>query len=172
MGLWDDLEEFLATRLEQFLQANPQLQILVLLEQVRAEEERTQATLNHLRLEEKELYQQILSTAQEIQKWFERKEKAQAGGRTDLAQAAAEQEVQLLTQGNQLWSRKSEVIHQIQLQEELLQKLTPRRQELEARQQATQTPPTTRPLKDDLEARFQRWEVDQALEDLKRKMGR
>ncbi|WP_287130966.1 TIGR04376 family protein, partial [Candidatus Cyanaurora vandensis] len=136
MGLWDDLEQFLESRLEQFLQANPQIQVYVLLEQVRDEETQAQNRLTSFRQEEQDLYQQILDTAQQIQKWAARKQKAQAAGRSDLVQAAQQQEAQLLTQGNQLWSRKNEVLTQIQQHEELLKKLIPRRQELEVRAQA------------------------------------
>ncbi len=172
MGLWDDLEKFLEARLEQFLQANPQLQASVLLEQLNYEQEKTQATLVALRAEEEDLYRQILNTAEEIKKWIARKQQARQGGREDLAQAAAGREAELLLEGNQLWKRKIEVLALIKKNEELLAKIAPRRQELEAQvQQAKQEVPKKPPDNNELEAKFHQWEVDQALKELKRKMG-
>jgi len=174
VGLWDDLEKFLEARLEQFLQANPQIQVYVLLEQIQLEETQAKHRLVNLRDEEKELYAQILDTAQQIQKWAARRQKAQIAGRNDLAQAAKDQESALLTKGNQLWSRKNEVLSQLKATEDLLQKLVPRRQELEAKVRQSNEPkqPRANPSTQEVDALFERWEIDQALEDLKRKMGR
>jgi uncharacterized protein (TIGR04376 family) len=170
MGVFEDLEKFLEARLEQFLQANPQLQVRILLEQVREEEVRAQQTLVLLRREEKDIYSKILDTAQAIKKWVERKQKALTNNRPDLAEAAQQRERELLTEGNNLWNRKNEVIDQIAQNEALLKKLSPRRQELEAKLEAEQ-PVRPKRSPDDLEAQFQAWEIDQALQDLKKKTG-
>jgi len=173
VGLWDDLERFLEQRLEQFLQANPQIETYVLLEQIQVEETQAKNKLVNLRDEEKELYTQILDTAQQIQKWAARRQKAEAAERSDLLQAAQEQESILLAQGNKLWTRKNEVLNQLKSTEELLKKLVPRRQELEVKVQATNQPKQARSNSktQEVDALFERWEIDQALADLKRKMG-
>ncbi len=175
MSLWQDLETFLETRLEEFLQANPQLQLYVLLEKVRDEEQRTQQQLILLRQEERELQTKILTTAQEVKKWFERKQQAKIS-RPDLAQAAEQREAEFLAQGNHMWARKSELALEIKKNEKLFHELSPRRQELEAKikQQvdtSTTSAPPQRPANDDLDARFRQWELDKEIEALKKKMG-
>jgi uncharacterized protein (TIGR04376 family) len=175
MSLWDELEQFLSSRLEEFLKANPQLEILVVLEKVRSEEDRAQKALVNLRREEKEVHSTILETAQNIKKWYERKQKAQTALRPDLVEAAQEQETQLLTQGNKLWNRKTEIVLGIQKNEKLLQELLPRRQALEEklRQEQINEPPPRRPsVNRDVEAQFQQWEIEESLNELKKKMGR
>ena len=78
MGLFDDFSKFLETRLEEFLRDNPQLELLVLEEKLRDQEEETLKLMTDLRREEKGLQDEILAIAREIQLWHGRIEKSQS----------------------------------------------------------------------------------------------
>ena len=88
MGLFDDLSRFLENRLEEFLRNNPHLELEALLDG-REQEEETLKLIAELRLQEKRSQDEILSTAQEIQRWHIRVQKAKNARREDLATAAA-----------------------------------------------------------------------------------
>jgi uncharacterized protein (TIGR04376 family) len=92
VGLFDDLSRFLENRLEEFLRNNPHLELEALLEQLREQEGDTLKLIADLQVQEKRSQDDILSTAQEIQKWHIRVQKAQASGRQDLVAAAQERE--------------------------------------------------------------------------------
>jgi uncharacterized protein (TIGR04376 family) len=191
MGLFEDLSRFLETRLDEFLKANPHLELMGLEDQLRGQEQDAIRLLGDLKRREKQLEDSILATAQEIQRWHSRMQKAQAANRVDLAQAAQEREAALLRQGNQYWGQMKGVKDQIQATRDLQKRIHERRRELKAKiaqVQAERTASHTTswetgwnktpfdvfnqsPL-DPLEETFQRWETDQELEDLKRNMGR
>lgn len=191
MGLFEDLSQFLESRLEEFLQANPHLELQAIEEQLREQEEDTLRLVADLQAKEKRLEAQILETAQEIQRWHIRIDKADAAGRNDLASAARDREAVLLRQGNQLWGQMQGVKTRIAASKELKQQIQQRRQEVHAKaaqinaeraQAASQawnvsgwdTTPNyqfkSNPA-DPLEQVFQNWETDSELEDLKRQMG-
>ena len=194
MGLFEDLSRFLETRLEEFLRNNPHLELQALEEQLREQEEDTLRLILDLQRKEKALQDQILSTAQDIQRWHTRIEKAKASNRLDLAQAAQEREAALLRQGNQLWGQMQGVKERSQKSKELYKQVQQRRQEVRAKateaaaaarantQQAEQTWQTagwnqsqTRTMSggaDSLEEAFMRWETDDEIERMKRNMGR
>jgi uncharacterized protein (TIGR04376 family) len=191
MGLFEDLSRFLETRLDEFLKANPHLELLGLEDQLRGQEQDAIRLLGDLKRREKQLEDSILATAQEIQRWHSRIQQAQAANRPDLAQAAQEREAALLRQGNQYWGQMQGVKDQMAATRDLQKRIHDRRRELKAKIAQTQaerasqrktswdtgwdkTPfdvfnqsPT-----DPLEETFQRWETDRELEDLKRNMGR
>lgn len=192
MGLFDDLSRFLEMRLEEFLRQHPQLELQALEEKLRDQEEETLRLITNLRQQQQQQEADILETAQEIQRWHLRTEKAQAAGRQDLAQAAQEREAALLRQGNQRWGQMEMLKERLEQTETLLQKIQIRRQEVqdqavkaqaEAAARSAPEPTPTRdvsgwyqsgftPEPDPLEEQFKRWEMDEELDQLKRSMGR
>ena len=191
MSLFDDLSRFLESRLEEFLRNNPHLELEALLEQLREQEEDTLKLLAELQLQEKRSQDEILSTAQEIQKWHIRIQKAQAAGRQDLATPAQEREAALLREGNQMWGQMQGLKERISQSQELLRKIQQRRQEVQtkaAELQIARTKAQTQKLEtethgwntptnsnsnfDDLENTFRRWETQDELDKLKRNMGK
>lgn len=105
MGLFEDLSRFLENRLDEFLKANPHLELMALEEQLRGQEEDAINLLGTLKRRQQQLEDSILETAQEIQRWHERIRKAQAANREDLAQPAQAREAALLREGNHLWGQ-------------------------------------------------------------------
>lgn len=191
MALFDDLSSFLEARLEEFLRQHPELELQALEDKLREQEEDTSRLLQDLRRQQKQVEAEILKTAQEIKRWHGRIEKARAAKRQDLAQAAQEREAALLRQGNQQWGQMEMVKRRIQQTQVFLRQIQTRRQEVE--QQAAQGPAAARTAQaqartaagtsgwyhsgfasspDPLEEQFQHWEVEEELEQLKRRMGR
>lgn len=190
MGLFDDLSRFLESRLEEFLRNNPHLELEALLEQLREQEEDALRLIAELQLQEKRSQDEILSTAQEIQRWHIRVEKAKTAGRLDLAQPAQEREATLLREGNQRWGQMQGIKERITQAKELLRRIQQRRQEVQTKAAQTQAArtnyqasqrletagwnqsPKSSTDPDVLENAFQRWETQDELEQLKRNMGR
>jgi uncharacterized protein (TIGR04376 family) len=197
VGLFDDLSKFLESRLEEFLRNNPHLELDALSEQLREQEEDTLKLIADLQLQEKRKQDEVLSTAQEIQRWHIRVQKAKNAGREDLAVKAQEREAALLRQGNQLWGQMQGVKERITQAKDLYKQIQQRRQEVQvkatqaqaartkAQAQQTQqrmdtdtgwwsassTYPSSNKY-DDLEEKFLRWETEAELEEMKRKMGK
>ncbi|WP_138498216.1 TIGR04376 family protein [Nostoc sp. PA-18-2419] len=191
MGLFDDLSRFLENRLEEFLRNNPHLELEALLEQLREQEEDTLKLIADLQLQQKRSQDDILATAQEIQRWHIRVQKAKDAGRQDLASAASEREAALLREGNQRWGHMQGLKERINQSQELLQKIQQRRQEVQAKAAEAQTArakaQTQQRLEtngwsnqttnyssnfDDLEEKFRRWETQDELEQMKRNMSK
>ncbi len=200
MGLFEDLSRFLESRLDEFLKANPHLELMALEEQRRGQEEDAINLLGELKRREKQIEDNILATAQEIQRWHVRIQKAQAANRQDLVMPAQAREAALLREGNHLWGQMQGIKEQLQQTRNLQQQIHIKRRELktkiaaaEANRAAAQTTarsgtqattggqtagwqqsPYTRlnqPV-DPLEETFQRWETEEELAELKRQMGR
>nr|WP_228014591.1 TIGR04376 family protein [Fortiea sp. LEGE XX443] len=192
VGLFDDLSRFLENRLEEFLRNNPHLELEALLEQLRQQEEDTLKLIADLQVQEKRSQDEILSTAQEIQRWHIRVQKAKDAGRQDLAAAAQEREAALLREGNQKWGHMQGLKERINQSQELLRKIQVRRQEVQAKAAQAQTTraqtqaqqqrietdgwwnssPSSSSSFDDLEEKFRRWETEDELEQMKRNLGR
>jgi uncharacterized protein (TIGR04376 family) len=193
MGLFDDLSQFLEERLDEFLRNNPHLELQAIEEQLGEQEQDTQRLILELQRQEKSLQDEILSVAQDIQVWHGRVSKAEAAGRQDLAEAAKEREAALLRQGNQLWGQMEGTKQRIVQAKELLQQIQQRRQEVKAKYEQvkaagvnysdTATGYTAgwdrgantsgyNRAADPLEAQFQRWELDEELDRMKRNLGR
>ncbi|MDJ0568667.1 MAG: TIGR04376 family protein [Pleurocapsa sp. MO_192.B19] len=190
MGLFDDINQFLEERLDEFLRNNPHLELQAIEEQLREQEQDTIKLIAKLQLEEKSLQDQILEIAQNIQTWHSRISKAEAAKRADLANAAKEREAELLRQGNQIWGQMEGVKQRIVQAKKLLQQVQHKRQEIKTQSaQATTAKtfnnssgtvgwergaesPQYRRSSDPLEAEFQKWEVDEELEQIKRNMNR
>ncbi|WOB44894.1 TIGR04376 family protein [Thermoleptolyngbya oregonensis NK1-22] len=193
MSLFDDLSTFLEARLDEFLRDNPHLELQAIEDNLRDQEEEAIRLLGDLRLKESRLQQEILNTAQEVQLWHARVEKAKEKGRMDLAQPAEEHEATLLRQGNQLWGQMEALRQRIQETIDLQRQIQQKRKEVSA--QAAQaratrtttsvdqqwqtagwqnynasTPGSSSPQ--DLEKAFRQWEMDEEIEELKRNMGK
>lgn len=193
MSLFDDLSTFLEARLDEFLRDNPHLELQALEDNLRDQEEDTIRLLGDLRLKESRLQQEILNTAQEVQLWHARVEKAKEKGRTDLAQPAEEHEATLLRQGNQLWGQMEALRQRIQETIDLQRQIQQKRKEVSAQAAQARTARTATSVDQqwqtagwqnyntstagsaspqDLEKAFRQWEMDEEIEELKRNMGR
>lgn len=132
-----------------------------------------------------------MATAQEIQRWHIRIEKAKSAGRLDLAQPAQEREAALLRQGNQLWGQMQGFKERINQAKELGRQIQVRRQEVRtkaveaeaARVKSkaqprvetagwTQSPRNISSGADPLEDKFRHWEMDDELNQLRRNIER
>ncbi|GAP94340.1 TIGR04376 family protein [Leptolyngbya sp. NIES-2104] len=190
MGLFDDLGRFLETRIDEFLKNNPQLELQALEEKLYEQEQETRRLLADLRLREKTVEAEILTTAQDIQRWHVRIEKARSAGRLDLAEPAEAHEASLLREGNQKWGQMQVLKERIQQTEDLQRKIQIRRQELQAEIKQVKAAQAAQAEKrwavdgwnqsfssadkasDPLEQRFQQWETQEELNEMKRNLGR
>ena len=189
MGLFDDINQFLEERLDEFLRNNPHLELQALEEQLLEQEQDTRKLIAKLQLEEKNLQDRILEIANNIQTWHARIGKAETAKRPDLANAAREREAELLRQGNQIWGQMEGVKQRAVKAKELLVQIKQKREEVKV--QSTQAKNSkasnnssshtvgwdrganaavNNRSADPLEAEFQKWEVDEELERIKRNM--
>jgi len=192
MGLFDDFGQFLELRLEEFLRDNPHLELMVLEEKLRDQEEETLKLMTDLKVKEKALQDEILAIAQEIQLWHVRIEKAKAKGRIDLAEPAEVREADLLREGNQKWGQLEMLKERFQQTQELQKKVEQRRKEVQRKVTEAQVNRTGNQVgagstsnwsknptymnssggKDPLDQQFNRWEAEEELEQLKRNLGK
>jgi uncharacterized protein (TIGR04376 family) len=193
MGAFEDMNRFLEERLEEFLKSHPNLELQILDDQLQEQESALQKTLLQMTAEQQQTQQSILKTAQEVQRWHERIEKAEQANRPDLVEAARDREAALLRQGNQQWAQMGLLKQNIQQTQKLTAQINSRRQDLKVKIQEAKTSAKGSPTpqswqssttdqpwtsqytpsgSDSLEAQFKRWEMEEELEALKRKMGR
>lgn len=193
MGIFEDLSQFLEARLEEFLRNNPHLELQALDEQLREQEDGTLRLILDLQRQKKQLQDDILALAQDIQLWHGRAGKAEAANRMDLANAAREREATLLRQGNQHWGQMQGIEQRIEQSKDLVRQIQRRREEVRAEiarvQAATasaganldsdtqgwnqaETYQRYKSGADPLDAKFQRWEMDKEIEEMKRNMSR
>ena len=190
MGLFDDINRFLEERLDEFLRNNPHLELQAIEEQLREQEQDTQKLILELQRKETSLQEEIMAIAEKIQTWHSRVSKAEAAKRQDLAEAAKEREAALLRQGNQIWGQMEGTKQRIVQAKQLLQQVQQRRQEVKAKfaEQVTSDRSYSNSYTtgweknfsstsysnslDPLEAQFQKWELDDELEQMKRNMGK
>ncbi|MEO6860488.1 MAG: TIGR04376 family protein [Microcoleus sp.] len=193
MGLFDDFSRFLETKLEEFLRSNPHLELQAIEEQLKEQEEDTLRLILEIQKQEKTLQAEILSAAQEIQRWNDRANKAKAAQRLDLAQAAQERQASLLRQGNQRWGQMQGCKERIEKAKELYRQIQLRRKEVrsKAAEAAAAAQTTTKTEQnwdtkgwnqsynyqsfnaaDPLEDKFQNWEAQEELDRMKRNVNR
>ena len=189
MGLFDDINNFLEERLDEFLRNNPHLELQAIEEQLREQEQDTRKLIAKLQLEEKSLQDRILEIANNIQTWHSRIGKAEAAKRPDLADAAREREAELLRQGNQVWGQMEGVKQRAVKAKELLVQVQQKREEVKNSTRATTSQTSDKYSSgtvgwdrgadfqnsrsaDPLEAEFQKWEVNEELEQIKRNMNK
>lgn len=163
-------------------------------EQLKEQEEDTLRLILEIQKQEKTLQAEILSAAQEIQRWNDRANKAKAAQRLDLAQAAQERQAALLRQGNQRWGQMQGCKERIEKAKELYRQIQLRRKEVRAKAAEVKTKTTTKADKteqnwdtkgwnqssnfnsfkaaDPLEQKFQNWEAEEELDRMKRNMGK
>lgn len=191
MGLFDDLTNFLETRLEEFLRNNPHLELQALEEQLEQQEADSIGLMADLQREEKRLKDSILGTAKEVQLWHDRIEKAQRAQRHDLLEPAQEREAALLRQGNLLWGQMQGVKERMERSQELVRQIQTRRQEVRLKAAAAQAARASEQFQanssetvgwsqnignqpanagDQLDEKFRRWELEQELEELKKEI--
>lgn len=186
MSLFDDVSRFLEERLNEFLRNHPDLEAKALLEQLKEQERDTLKLIIKLEAQEREIQQQILSVAQDIQIWHARVKKAQSLGETELAQKATEREASLLHKGNALWGQMEGIKKQIVKARELLKQTEQQKQQVQQKVDSftnipepdsattrgwNQTTTYTSKDADPLEQAFSKWETDQELEAMKRNLG-
>ncbi|MEG3859348.1 TIGR04376 family protein [Microcoleus sp. herbarium12] len=190
MGLFDDFSKLLETKLEEFLRSNPHLELQAIEEQLKEQEEDTLRLILDIQKQEKTLQAEILSAAQEIQRWNDRANKAKAANRLDLAQAAQERQAALLRQGNQRWGQMQGCKERIEKAKELYRQIQVRRKEVRASAAEAATRATTKKEQnwdtkgwnqtsnyssfnpaDPLEQKFQHWEADEELDRMKRNIN-
>ncbi|WP_373546344.1 TIGR04376 family protein [Chamaesiphon sp.] len=191
MGLLEDMKQFLESQIDDFLSKNPHLELQVIEQQLAQQETDTVELIVSLQSQAKQTEREILNTAQEIKNWYDRVQKATTAGRSDLATAAQERVNALLPQGNQLWGKMQGFKERTAKAQELLQTIKQRRIEVKAKSAAAQAARTqaetssntsswgsvnsytsTSDFADPLDAQFRRWEADEELENLKRKLGK
>jgi len=193
VSLLDDLNQFLEARLDEFLRANPHLELQAMEEQLREQAADTRRLIAELEGQQQQLQASILQLAQDIKLWHQRIAKAEAAGRSDLAQAARDREASLLREGNQRWGQLDGAKQRLAQAQELLAQIEQRRQEVQAKAKAAragQPPPSSstgnawstssssganwsgyRAGADPLEDQFRRWEMDAEIAAMKREMG-
>jgi len=187
MGLFDEIGRFLETQLEDYIRANPQLELWALEDRLRAQEAEVSHLIGELQAREKKFQDQILALAEEVKRWHRRVEATQAAGRADLAAAAQEREAALLKEGNIVWAQMDLVKKRLAQALEMQTQVKQRRQEVltkiaaqgQAKQSAKENPfaypdgtGQGAAPSDDLERRFRQWEMDEEVARLKRQMGR
>lgn len=191
MGLLEDMKQFLESQIDDFLSKNPHLELQVIEQQLAQQETDSVELIRELQSQAKQTEREILNTAQEIKNWYDRVQKATTAGRSDLATAAQERVNALLPQGNQLWGKMQGFKERTAKAQELLQTIKQRRIEVKAKSAAAQAARTqaetsrntsswgsvnsytsTSDFADPLDAQFRRWEADEELENLKRKLGK
>ncbi|NJM58470.1 MAG: TIGR04376 family protein [Synechococcales cyanobacterium RU_4_20] len=193
MSLFDDLSRILEDRLEEFLRDNPHLELQALEEQLQQQESDAIGLMADLQRQERQLKDNILSTAKEVQLWHERTEKARKANRQDLVQPAQEREAALLRQGNMLWGQMQGIKERLERTKDLVKQIQIRRKEVRAKvtaAQATQAASratssagntwentgwdqnvASRPASgDDLDEQFRKWELEEEIEQLKREI--
>jgi uncharacterized protein (TIGR04376 family) len=190
MGLFDDVSQFLESRIDEFLKNNPHLELQALDEKLREQEVETLRLIADLKTRQTSVEQQIITTAAEIKRWHGRIEKARAAGRKDLLEPAQAHEAQLLRQGNQHWGQMEVLRDRITQTQTVQQKIQQQRQALKARiatakaAQATaqttaaqsawngawSTAAASPKAMDPLETSFAQWEADEELQQMKRNM--
>lgn len=181
MNFFEDFTKFLESRLDEFLQSNPHLNLSILAQELKQEKSDTIKLIFQEESDLKKIENDILNLGKEIQTWHNRIEKAQQAGRLDLAQEAENREHSLLTQGAFLWRQMEEIKHKITLNKELLSSIETKEKEvnlkieqLKASQNYSNTyqaPSWNQSnYNDDLESKFQQWEIDEQLQELKKNL--
>lgn len=185
MSIFDDISKFLENQLDEFIRNNPHLELQAIEEQLKEQERDTLKLLLDLKKQQQSLQNEVLAIANQIQTWHGRVTKAQNAGREDLAQAAQEREAALMREGNQVWGKMEGVKTSIAKSQELLQQIEQRRKEVTIKYNQTKAQSSQKKdssyttgwnqgttqnknAADPLEAEFQKWELNEELEQMKR----
>ncbi len=182
MGLFEDFGTFLESRLDEFLQSNPELNLTLLGQEIKQQKKDTLQLISNLESQQKNLESKIVSLGQEISGWHSRIEKAKQGQRFDLAQEAEKRQASLLKDGNLTWQKMEEVKQKNVQAKKLMVTLEEKQRELNLKmeQLKKETKTYSAPNKtatnkytpdNDLEIKFQQWEVEQELQKMKENLS-
>ena len=157
-GSWlEELEARLEQQLEGFLRTNPQQEELLREQEDRDRQRRLLAERGRLRQQAEDQRQQLLKLAEEIRQWQGRIGRARSAGADDLAARAEGHVNALMDQGRHRWRSLADLGQRFSGVEQELNELVRRR-----RNGSPSTP--------DLEADWARFEAQQELQELKRRM--
>lgn len=182
MNFLEEFGQFLESKLEDFLKSNPQLNLSIIAQELKLEKEDTKKLILKEQMNLKTIESKILNLSKDIQVWHGRIEKAQQAQRLDLAQEAENRERELLTQGALLWRQMEETKQKITQYQEVLKSLEIKEKEVKEKIDKLNSQNNTNfnyqnysynannNRYDDLEAKFQQWEIDQQLEQLKKNL--
>ncbi|MFN3361268.1 MAG: TIGR04376 family protein [Pseudanabaenaceae cyanobacterium] len=184
MGLIEDIKRFLELRLEDFIKQKPWLELQLLDDKLQHQEEELAKLIANLTQQENQYQQQILALAEDVALWHKRTQKAREANRPDLATAAQEREAALLREGNQIWAQMELVKQRASQAQDLLKQVKARRFEVQAKIKEVEKQSDRSSWQgarfsfsqgfdkdlDPLEQEFRRWELEEELEALKRKM--
>lgn len=191
MSIFENFTTFLESKLDEFLQSNPELNLTILAQEVKQQKKDTLRTINQLEIRQKKLETDILELVRDIKLWCERIEKAEKVKRFDLVQEAEQRKNLLLSKGNSAWMEmekvKSQIVDNKQKMiniEEKEREINLKIQELEkSKAQANYYSNTSQysnysnqsysnfnSINDDLEQKFRDWEVSMELEAMKKNM--
>ncbi|MCS5691584.1 hypothetical protein NZK33_06250 [Cyanobium sp. FGCU-6] len=158
-GSWlDELEARLDTALQSFLRSNPAQEALLAEEEARERQRNLRRSRLELRQEAELQRQGLLRLAGEIRQWQDRVERARAAGADELARRASDHVATLMEQGRSRWQTLGELGERFVAVERDLADLA--------------APPATRPAGGGLDADWARFEAEQELEELRRRLQR
>ena len=179
MCLFEDFSNFLESRLDEFLKSNPQLNLSFLQQEVKQQKKDTILLIKNLNSQQKILETKIINLGQEVSTWHSRIEKARQAGRIDLAEGAEKRQASLLQEGNLTW-KEMETVKQKNIEaKKLLINLEEKEREINLKvEQLKKTEQKSSSFNysktgysskvdNDLEAKFQQWEIEAELENLK-----
>lgn len=186
MGLFEDFSSFLESRLEEFLNNNPQLKLEVLRDELKQQERDTLKLIIDLQSQQKKAETDVIEIGKEIQKWHPRIAKAKGAGRLDLAKEAEEREINLLRQGKLAWEKMENVKVQMANSKKILASIEQKQQEINIKinelkntQQSSYNYSSFNSSEniygsnssnsfDPLDDKFAQWEIDQELKTMKK----
>jgi len=194
MSIFENFTTFLESKLDEFLQSNPELNLTILAQEVKQEKQDTLKLINQLETRQKKLETDILRLVQDIKLWCERIEKAEKANRIDLVTEAEQRKNLLLSQGNLAWQEMETVKFQIANSKQKMINIEEKEREINFKiQELERTKNQTNyysqssaksanstsnnyasfnNVNDDLERKFRDWEVSLELDEMKKNMNR
>jgi len=173
-GWLDELEARLDATLQSFLRANPAQEALLAEEEARERQRGLRRSRLDLRQEAELQRQGLLRLAGEIRQWQERVERARAAGADDLARRANDHVATLMEQGRNRWQTLAELGERFAAVEQELAALAAPPAASTGRGSQAQTPGTApaAAAEGHLDADWARFEAQQELEELRRRLQR
>ncbi len=168
MGWWDELEASLSAKLDEFLQAHPDLAAAMEEDTLAEQENQTRRLLRELRGQTQTLEKKIRETGEQIRLWHERLQLAQRSGRQDLVAAAQVRKDVLMAQGRQYWAELTVTQKRMQQLETLLTQIQSKQAQVKQKPAST----SVRNTSDAVDKKFKEMELELEFEKLKREMGR
>ncbi|MEN9233819.1 MAG: hypothetical protein Q6J44_01275 [Gloeomargarita sp. DG02_4_bins_56] len=169
MGWWDELEASLSAKLDEFLQAHPDLAAAMEEDTLAEQENQTRRLLRELRGQTQTLEKKIRETGEQIRLWHERLQLAQRSGRQDLVAAAQVRKDVLMAQGRQYWAELTVTQKRMQQLETLLTQIQSKQAQVKQKPASSTSVRTT---SDAVDQKFKEMELELEFEKLKREMGR